>query len=161
MMQKPADIPGTTAESLTIHPTCANLSVCGTCPENLGKSPVMNLDRILPNVYVGSCPLDADDVDRLKWQLGVTAVLNVQTDEDMAYWNIDWSFMEELYRQQEIRCRRVPVQDFSPENLRALLPDCVEALRTLLDEGHTVYVHCSAGMNRSPSTVIAYLHWIE
>ena len=27
--------------------------------------------------------------------------------------------------------------------------------------GHTVYVHCNAGINRSPSTVVAYLHWIE
>ncbi len=27
--------------------------------------------------------------------------------------------------------------------------------------GHTVYVHCSAGMNRSPSTVVAYLHWTQ
>ena len=31
----------------------------------------------------------------------------------------------------------------------------------LMKDGHTVYVHCNAGMNRSPSTVIAYLHWIE
>jgi len=121
----------------------------------------MDLDRILPNVFVGSCPMDADDVDRLKWQWGITAVLNVQTDEDLANWNIDWPLLEGLYRQHQIQCRRVPVRDFSPETLRILLPDCVEALRALLDEGHTVYVHCSAGMNRSPSTVIAYLHWVE
>jgi len=25
---------------------------------------------------------------------------------------------------------------------------------------HGIYVHCSAGMNRSPSTVVAYLHWV-
>jgi protein-tyrosine phosphatase len=31
----------------------------------------------------------------------------------------------------------------------------------LLRAGHTVYVHCNAGMNRSPSTVVAYLHWVR
>ena len=32
-------------------------------------------------------------------------------------------------------------------------------LDELLREGHAVYVHCNMGINRSPSIVIAYLHW--
>ena len=32
-------------------------------------------------------------------------------------------------------------------------------LGELLDEGRTSYVHCNVGVNRSPSTVISYLHW--
>jgi hypothetical protein len=43
----------------------------------------MNLSRIEPNLFVGSCPHDADDVKLLRSKHGVTAVLNVQTDEDM------------------------------------------------------------------------------
>jgi protein-tyrosine phosphatase len=31
----------------------------------------------------------------------------------------------------------------------------------VLRKGHTVYVQCSAGINRAPSTVVAYLHWIR
>ena len=27
-------------------------------------------------------------------------------------------------------------------------------------QGHIVYVHCNMGVNRSPSIVIAYLHWV-
>ena len=31
----------------------------------------------------------------------------------------------------------------------------------MLRQGHTVYVHCNMGINRSPSIVIAYLHWVQ
>ena len=57
--------------------------------------------------------------------------------------------------------RRVPVQDFSPDALRKGLPGCVEAVGELVEDGHSVYVHCNVGVNRSPSVAIAYLHWIE
>jgi protein-tyrosine phosphatase len=60
-----------------------------------------------------------------------------------------------------IELRRVPVQDFNPEEVRQKLPACVQALGGLVRVGHTVYVHCNAGVNRSPSVVIAYLHWVQ
>ncbi len=121
----------------------------------------MDLDRILPNVLVGSCPTSRGDVVHLKAGFGVTAVLNVQTDEDMAFWGIEWADFEGAYREAGIECRRVPVPDFDPGELRRRLSDCVQALDALLRAGHTVYVHCSAGINRSPSTVVAYLHWLQ
>ena len=37
----------------------------------------------------------------------------------------------------------------------------MRALDELLRADHMVYVHCTAGMNRSPSTVVAYLHWVR
>ena len=54
----------------------------------------------------------------------------------------------------------MPVRDFDPEDLRRNLPACVEALRRLVETGHAVYVHCNMGAGRSPSVVIAYLHWV-
>jgi atypical dual specificity phosphatase len=117
--------------------------------------------EILQNLIVGACPLDSADVDRLKRGMHVTAVLNVQTDDDFDYWRIDWPAMQRYYRDSGIELRRVPVRDFDREDLRRRLTACVQALEELLRAGHTVYVHCTAGMNRSPSTVIAYLHWIE
>ncbi|MDY0170548.1 MAG: dual specificity protein phosphatase family protein [Thermoguttaceae bacterium] len=121
----------------------------------------MNLDQILPNIFLGSCPTSLSDIERLKAEFGITAVLNVQTDEDMAYWETKWADLEAGYQQRGIECRRVPVVDFQPDDLARRLPDCVQALEKLLRAGHTVYVHCSAGMNRSPSTVVAYLHWTQ
>jgi protein tyrosine phosphatase (PTP) superfamily phosphohydrolase (DUF442 family) len=119
----------------------------------------MHYNAISATLYVGTCPMEAGDVDALA-RLGVTAVLNVQTDEDLTFWGICWEDLEAQYRDWSITVRRVPVRDFDPDALRCGLPDCVRALDELIRAGHTVYVHCSAGINRSPSTVIAYLHWI-
>jgi len=121
----------------------------------------MDVDQILPNLFVGSCPGDMDDIDSLATKFGITAVLNLQTDEDFASWGVDWHEMERAYQKSGVELRRVPVQDFNPEELRRKIPACVQALDGLLRAGHTVYVHCSAGMNRSPSTVVAYLHWVQ
>ena len=87
-------------------------------------------------------------------------MLNVQTDDDMAYWGVDWYRLEPYYREVGVEIRRVPVRDFDLDDLRRQLPECVEVLDELLHQGHTVYVHCNMGVNRSPSIVIAYLHWV-
>jgi len=55
--------------------------------------------------------------------------------------------------------RNVPVTDFDSANLRRKLPECVVALNQMLHAGHSVYVHCTAGVSRSPTVVAAYLHW--
>ena len=121
----------------------------------------MHFDQILLQLFVGSCPSDPADIDSLATNFCITAILNLQTDEDFASWGISWHEMERAYRKCSIKLRRVPVQDFNPEELRQKLPTCVQALSGLVRAGHTVYVHCSAGMNRSPSVVVAYLHWVQ
>ncbi len=121
----------------------------------------MDYDQILPPLFVGACPRRPRDIDQLKEDSGITAVLNLQTVGDFSYWGIDWSELELHYQRSGIEVRRVPVTDFDRDDLRRNLPKCVRTLDELLRGGHTAYVHCSAGINRSPSTVIAYLHWIE
>ncbi len=121
----------------------------------------MDSDRILPRLLVGSCPENAEDIDRLRRDLGVTAILSLQTDQDHADLEIDGEKLEVRYQDVGIALRRCPVRDFDAEDLCRSLPDCVKALHELLGEGHTVYVHCTAGVNRSPSVVIAYLHWVQ
>ncbi|MHB8897870.1 MAG: dual specificity protein phosphatase family protein, partial [Thermoguttaceae bacterium] len=121
----------------------------------------MDHSQVLPNLFVGSCPRSPEDIDRLKSEVGISAVANVQTDGDLDYWEIDWPQLEAHYRNVGVEVRRVPVQDFSPDALRENLPRCVEAVDDLLRNGQTVYVHCNVGVNRSPSICIAYLHWVE
>jgi len=121
----------------------------------------MQLDRILPQILVGSCPRSRTDIDRLKADFGVTAVLSLQTEDDLRCWGIDWPDLEAHYRATRIAVRRTPVRDFDSASLCENLPRCVGELKSLLESGHTVYVHCNAGINRSPSTIIAYLHWVE
>ena len=118
----------------------------------------MNLDQIEPNLLVGSCPQTEEDVERLRSDHGVTAVLNVQTDEDMEIWGVDWDELQRAYERAGITVRHEPVRDYDMEALRQRLPACVGALAELCETRHVVYVHCTAGINRSPTTVIAYLH---
>ncbi len=118
----------------------------------------MNYSRILPRLFVGSHPENVEDIDRLRREAGVTAVLNLQTDEDMQSVNLAWEPLEAHYRACGVEFCRVPVRDFDLEDLRQKLPDCVRALDELLMAGYTVYLHCTAGTGRSSSVAIAYLH---
>jgi protein-tyrosine phosphatase len=121
----------------------------------------MRFDRISPKIYLGSCPTNEQDVERLHREVGITGVVNVQTDSDLRYMYVDWGEMERHYAARGIEVRRVPARDFDRNDLRRKLSDCAGAVHELIAAGHTVYIHCSAGINRSPSTVIAYLHWYE
>jgi atypical dual specificity phosphatase len=121
----------------------------------------MDHSPVLPNLHVGSCPKTSSDIDQLKRDIGITAVVNLQTEADFAWWDIDWPVLEGHYRETDMEVRRLPVVDLNPHSLRSNLPQCVEALEALLKNGHTVYLHCNVGVNRSPSVTIAYLHWIE
>ena len=55
--------------------------------------------------------------------------------------------------------RNVPVTDFDALDLKRQLPRCVMVLDELVVAGHRVYVHCAAGVTRSPTVIVAYLHW--
>lgn len=46
--------------------------------------------RILPKLFMGAYGGTASDIDRLKRETGATAVLNLQTDDDMRYFKLDW-----------------------------------------------------------------------
>lgn len=119
----------------------------------------MELDQILPKLYVGSYPR-VGDIDKLN-RHGITAVLNVQSDEDLEYLGLDWSEMRARYFALGIDVRRVAITDFDDDDLRDKLPEAVRALSELVDEKHDVFVHCIAGVNRSPSVVIAWLSWVQ
>ena len=121
----------------------------------------MDVSQILPNLFVGSFPENSEDIDKLRQEFGITAVLNVQTDEDMAHHGHHLASPGIHYRSVGIDVRRVPVRDFDPDDLRRKLPMCVEVLDELLDLGHVVYLHCNMAVNRSPTIVIAYLHWVQ
>jgi protein-tyrosine phosphatase len=119
----------------------------------------MNLNQILPRLFVGSCPTNADDINHLKVDYGITAILNLQTDHDFDYCDLDWNQIETRCRDLQIEVRRIPVRDFDAEDLRNKLPRCVRALDELLRADRIVYAHCNVGAGRSPSVAIAYLHW--
>lgn len=118
----------------------------------------MDYAQVLSRLFVGSHPQTIDDVERLRRESAITAVLNLQTDDDMCSVNLTWEPLEAHYGASGIELRRVPVKE-EPIEIREKLPNCVRQLDQLLAAGHTVYLHCTAGVGRSPTVAVAYLHW--
>lgn len=115
----------------------------------------MQFSKIFNNLFVGSCPVSRRDVESLR-DAGITAVLNLQTEDDFAYWRLNWEELWNAYDEFRIRVYRYPIRDFDIGHLRQRLDSGVELLDDLLPE-QVVYLHCSAGINRSPTLAIAYM----
>ena len=116
----------------------------------------MDCDRITDTLFVGSCLLDHNEAKELH-SLGVTAILSLQTEDDMQNWGIEWE--EKAALAAKLKFRSVPIRDFDSADLQRKLPECVQALDYMLKAGDTVYLHCTAGQGRSPTVAAAYLHW--
>jgi hypothetical protein len=120
---------------------------------------MIEYNQILPGLFVGSYPGSQLDIDKLQEASRITAVLNLQMDEDMEQWGVDWPRLVAYYQKRGIVVQRVPIRDVDPFDLLVKLADAVRALNLLLAANHTVYVHCTVGVGRAPSVAIAYLHW--
>lgn len=120
---------------------------------------MINYNQITPEIFIGSYPSNRLDVERLKNGLKVTAVLNLQTNQDFVDWGINWKELSHIYLQTDMLVERVPILDFDAVDLSAHLTHAVDVLDRLIKVGHRVYVHCTAGVGRAPATVVAYLVW--
>ena len=96
---------------------------------------MMCFSQILEKLYVGSHPETLEDIESLKSSWGITAVLNLQTDEDLVQRGLDWSTLKAYYPDLDISIKRVQMRDFDYEDQRRTLPDAVKALARLLSSG--------------------------
>lgn len=124
-------------------------------PRRPGGRP--DLSVILPDLLVGEYPMP-DDAEWLRTAHGITAVVSLQDDADLASKGLLLRELEQAYRRHGLHFRRIPVPDCDTDILSARLDESVTVLRTLLADGGRVYLHCNAGMNRAPTIAIAYLH---
>ncbi|XP_048387124.1 laforin [Stegostoma tigrinum] len=130
----------------------------------------MHYSRILPKIWLGSCPRQVEHVTiKLKHELGITAVMNFQTEWDVDHnsWGCNRKaepmkpeFMMELYKDAGLAYVWMPTPDMSTEGRVKMLPQAVYLLHGLLENGHTVYVHCNAGVGRSTAAVCGYLMYV-
>jgi protein-tyrosine phosphatase len=118
---------------------------------------IMEYAQILPQLYIGSHPQTTADIDVLRWQLAITAVMNLQTDEDMAVAGLRWDPLEAYYPTVGIQLYRFPMKE-EQSVLQEKLAESVRVLENLLAQGHTVYLHCTEGIGRCPTVAIGYLH---
>ena len=115
----------------------------------------MAIDVVTPSLLVGPAPYERDDYEQLLAK-GVTAILSLQTPEDLG--ERTPAEVESAAKAAHLTFRNVPVNDFDRLDLKRKLMRCVQSLHELVMAGHTVYVHCTAGVTRSPTVVAAYLH---
>ncbi|GMV40121.1 MAG: hypothetical protein AMXMBFR64_18370 [Myxococcales bacterium] len=113
-------------------------------------------DLVFERLWVGRYPHSPEHVDALQ-RMGVSAVLNLQSDEDLLDRGVSWPALWGLYTARGITVERVPILDFSRRDLQKHLTAAVDRLQALHRQGRTVYLHCNAGLNRSPTVAIAWL----
>jgi len=117
---------------------------------------MINFNRISDRIFVGTCPASAVDVRRLA-QAGIDAVVNLQTDQDFIALGIDWPALEHAYFEQGIEVYRYPMIDFDEADIESRLRAAAAVVNDALDAGHRIYLHCTAGQERSPTTAAAWL----
>jgi protein-tyrosine phosphatase len=123
-----------------------------------GARPSVSVIR--PALLVGEYPTP-EDAAWLRDEHGVTVVVSLQDDADLASKGLRLAALERAYGAHGLAFHRVPIPDGDDRNLAARLGEIIPLLRGLIDAGGRVYVHCNAGFNRAPTVAIAYLHVCE
>lgn len=116
-----------------------------------------SVTELSPELLIGEY-IRPEDVEWLKQTHGVTAVFNLQDDEDLKVKGLDLAALEAAYGRHAMVAVRVPVPDASDEQLALRLESALSQLRRLIDSGRRVYLHCNAGVNRAPTVAIAFIH---
>ena len=108
------------------------------------------------NIFMGTYLETEQDFKTISEQ-GINTILNVQTNGDLEYRLLDINVLNNYANKYGIKIQRYPIIDFNKEELYNKLKDAADLLNQLIQEGKTVYVHCTAGIGRSPSVVVIYL----
>jgi atypical dual specificity phosphatase len=115
-----------------------------------------SVSAITDLLLVGEYPRNSD-IEWLRDEFRITAIHNLQDDEDLRINGIDVIGLREAFRRYQIKLVRTPIRDGSSDDLAARLADALKCLVDLLGSRERVYLHCNAGLNRAPTLAIAWL----
>jgi len=116
-----------------------------------------NVTLVVPGVLVGEYPTP-DDAGWLHATHGVTVVVSLQDEADLAAKRLRVAELERAYASAGIAFHRLPVADGDTAAMAAALDPVVALVEAAVAAGDCVYVHCNAGLNRAPTAAIAWLH---
>jgi protein-tyrosine phosphatase len=116
--------------------------------ERGGTSPVAHL-------IVGSAPWSPDQIRHVHDVLGASALVSLQDDADLAGRGLGWSTLWALHIRAGLRADRVPIRDLDARDLARHLVRAVDVVSGHLAAGRRVFLHCTAGLNRSPTVAVA------
>lgn len=115
-----------------------------------------SVTEISAGLLVGEFPRP-DDIAWLKSEFGVTAIHNLQDDEDLSLNGLRERELAEACRASAIKFVRTQIPDGSADAMAERLTNTLDALANLINSGERVFLHCNAGLNRAPTLAIAYL----
>lgn len=111
------------------------------------------------NIIIGSYPLYEIDVQKMTKNAKVDAVLNLMSDEEMVQRGLNEEQLKAWYQKHGIKSYvKLPINDdhldlYAENNYQA----CKALDHLLTKQKHRVYIHCGAGLSRSPTVTITYL----
>lgn len=110
------------------------------------------------NIVIGAYPLSENDVQKMS-ERGITAAINLQTDEEFEARQLDWKQTKAMYKKHKVKIYRFPLNDLDDSSFCSSLFTGAQHLNSLLNaQGERqVFIHCSSGMSRAPAVVITYL----
>jgi protein-tyrosine phosphatase len=119
-----------------------------------------SVSKICRQLLIGEYPRP-EDIEWLKREHRVSAVHNLQDEEDLRLNGLDIGRMRELYHSHGIKLVRTPIPDGSADAMADHLANALAELHRLIAADERVYLHCNAGLNRAPTLTIAYLRAYE
>jgi protein-tyrosine phosphatase len=119
-----------------------------------------SVSEITDYLLIGEYPRESD-IGWLKAEYRVSAIHNLQDDEDLRINGLDPAVLAEVCRRHGIRLVRTAIHDGSADDMAARLETALNDLRALVQARERVYLHCNAGLNRAPTLAIGYLRAYE
>jgi atypical dual specificity phosphatase len=115
-----------------------------------------SVSEITEHLLVGEYPRESD-IEWLAREYRVSAIHNLQDDEDLRINGVDAAALRAECARNGITLVRTPIQDGSSDDMAARLEMALRDLEALMSKNARVYLHCNAGLNRAPTLAIAYL----
>ncbi len=117
-----------------------------------------SFDKLAERLWVGSYPTGPQDFATLK-EHGVAGVLSLQTEGDIRSSGLLPKTVWHLAISSGLDYERFEIRDFVEDAVWRAIVTAMGKLHELfemLDDEEQVYVHCTAGINRSPSVALGY-----
>jgi len=115
------------------------------------------IHEVADGLWVGPVPGSPELIRKLRVDHGITGLVSLQTDKDLETLGLSWPLLWRFLLTNQINTARVPIVDFNDRSLLDGLSGAVDAVNDMRRGGHTTYLHCTAGVNRSPTVAIAWL----
>jgi protein-tyrosine phosphatase len=116
----------------------------------------MDLAIVTEDILVGTQVVSTEDLETLV-KLGVGGLLSLQDDGDLNRAGMRWDLLQRAGANRGVDMRRLAIVDFNPADFLSKMDRAVDELADLLQDYSRVYVHCTAGINRSTGVVLAFL----